>query len=221
MSQTHVSQPGNLVSMLSEYLAQHKSADSVKDMDPVVVQYLAHRQLQTLMGDTKTKYSDQSMVQSRASLTPLHSRKSPILMKYRTLKIGSDSSCGLNLSQYGHCNYISNKHASIFYDELSDCYELLNYSHYGTMVDEVLYSLDTAMVSSRYPAPAKLKHETSESMMAANLNGVGQGDCGCYCDGDQKSGCENSALLRHGSLIQFGCLQFVFSIAEMGRDVEL
>jgi len=219
VSQTHVSQSGNLVSMLTEYLAQHKSADSVKDMDPVVVQYLATRQLETLMGDTKTKYSDLSMVHSRASLTPLHSRKSPILMSYRTLNVGSDSSCGLNLSQYGHCNYISNKHASIFYDELSDCYELLNYSHHGTMVDEVLYSLDTAMVSARYPA--KVKPETSESMMAANLIGDGQAECGCYCDGDQKSGCENSALLRHGSLIQFGCLQFVFSVAEMGRDVEL
>ena len=106
VSQTHVSQSGNLVSMLTEYLAQHKSADSVKDMDPVVVQYLATRQLETLMGDTKTKYSDLSMVHSRASLTPLHSRKSPILMSYRTLNVGSDSSCGLNLSQYGHCTRI-------------------------------------------------------------------------------------------------------------------
>ena len=50
---------------------------------------------------------------------------------------------------YGHCNYVTDHHATIFYDELSSQYELINYSRHGTRVDECLYSLDTACVSAR------------------------------------------------------------------------
>ena len=52
MSQSVSITPGSdtsLASMLSEYLAQHRH-DNIAALDPVVVQYLAHRQLQTLMG---------------------------------------------------------------------------------------------------------------------------------------------------------------------------
>lgn len=46
------------------------------------------------------------------------------------------------LTNYGHCNYVSGKHACIFYDENTKHYELLNYSEHGTTVDNVLYSCD-------------------------------------------------------------------------------
>lgn len=67
----------------------------------------------------------------------------------------------VRLSEYGHCNFISSKHACVFYDKvsclrmhcgvvMSSClypqatqdYELINYSEHGTMVDGVLYSCD-------------------------------------------------------------------------------
>jgi len=51
---------------------------------------------------------------------------------------------------YGHCNYVTEHQATIFYDELSSQYELINYSRHGTRVDECLYTLDTACVSIRY-----------------------------------------------------------------------
>jgi hypothetical protein len=51
---------------------------------------------------------------------------------------------------YGHCNYVTEHQATIFYDELSSQYELINYSRHGTRVDECLYTLDTACVSTRY-----------------------------------------------------------------------
>jgi hypothetical protein len=40
----------------------------------------------------------------------------------------------------------------------------------------------------------------------------------CYCPQQEReeagqAGCENSALLHHGSRIRFGCLEFVFAIA--------
>lgn len=45
----------------------------------------------------------------------------------------------------------------------------------------------------------------------------------CYCDrkSDQKSnscGWEGSAILNHGSLINFGCLEFTFSVTSFGID---
>ena len=204
----------SLVTMLSEYLAQHSHHD-ISAMDPVVVQYLAHRQLQALMSAEVGPGADISIeVQARASLTPLHSRKSPVLMRYRTLTIGAGAGAGLDLSQYGHCNYLSSKHATIFYDELSDSYELLNYSPHGTVVDEVMYGLDTCMVGARY------KHVSGDQVTMSSGAGT-IGSPGCYCDADIRPGCESSALLRHGALLQFGCLQFVFSVAEMGRGSEM
>jgi hypothetical protein len=41
----------------------------------------------------------------------------------------------------------------------------------------------------------------------------------CYCAAEEAEGvgvgegCENSALLHHGSRIRFGCLEFVFAVA--------
>lgn len=40
-------------------------------------------------------------------------------MCFRSLSIGVGASNDLDLSNYGHCNFVSAKHASIFYDEVS------------------------------------------------------------------------------------------------------
>ena len=192
---------GGLVSMLSEYLAQH-SSHNVSQMDPVVVQYLASRQLQSLLGQESEDSG--STVRARASLTPLHSRRSPVMMSYRTITVGVGAGAGLDLSQYGHCNYLSVKHATIYYDQLADCYELLNYSQHGTRVDEVVYGLDLS------------RHNTTQKNTAGGpvMSSHAGTKAGCYCDGRSRPGCEGSALLHHGSLLQFGCLQFVFSLAD-------
>ena len=198
-----------LATQLAEYLAEH-STHNISALDPVVVEYLAHRQLQTLL---PTPNVNTSVVQARASLTPLHSRRQPAYMQYRSLSIGTGHGVGLDLDKYGHCNFLSTKHATMFYDELSGQYELINYSQYGTVVDECLYSLDTRGVSDRYP---EQKVKSPVEVMARHVGGRTVG--GCYCDGEGVSGCEGSALLHHGSLVQFGCLQFVFSVASEEMD---
>lgn len=71
---------------------------------------------------------------------------------------GSDAD--VSLSHYGHCNYLSSRHACIFYNKVhtqtdghthtsllspvqaTGEYELLNYSDHGSVVDGVLYSCD-------------------------------------------------------------------------------
>jgi len=205
-----LSSHSNLATQLAEYLAEH-SNHNISDMDPVVVQYLAHRQLQTLLPTPKV---NTDVVQARACLTPLHSRRQPALMQYRSLSIGVGGGVGLDLEKYGHCNCLSEKHAVIFYDELSSQYELINYSQHGTVVDETLYSLDYKVVDARYP---EKKFKSPVEMMAKRQGTKSKG--GCYCEDDALVGCEGSALLHHGSLLQFGCLQFVFSISTQEEDL--
>ena len=215
----------NLTALLTEYLSQNATS-SVADLDPVVVQYLAHRHLQTLLPALPST----NTVRARASLTPVGSRVAPVLMQYRSLPVGAGVTQGLDLLAHGTCRHVSQKHATIFYDELSGEYELLNYSAHGTRVDSVLYCLDLAGIEARFPVtvastPVPQVARRGQSSKSARVTDAelprmasreAHEEVPCSCPPGPRHGCEGSALLRHGSLIQFGCLQFVFSLAEEG-----
>ena len=70
---------------------------------------------------------------------------------YRTFKIGLGSSVDLDLNRYGKCQCISTFHASIFFDQYTRIYELMNYSEHGTVVDNLIYSGDVTI----HPFPNK------------------------------------------------------------------
>ncbi|CAI5794668.1 finger 12 isoform X1 [Podarcis lilfordi] len=91
-------------------------------------------------------------VQARAVFYPLLGMGSAVNMCYRTLYIGTGADMDVCLTNYGHCNYVSGKHACIFYDENTKHYELLNYSEHGTTVDNVLYSCDFSEKTALVPA---------------------------------------------------------------------
>lgn len=42
-------------------------------------------------------------------------------MRYRIINIGKGSANDIELDRYGHCNFVSPKHAVIFYDEVRKC----------------------------------------------------------------------------------------------------
>ncbi|XP_036379290.1 PHD finger protein 12-like [Megalops cyprinoides] len=86
--------------------------------------------------------AQQKEVQARAVFYPLMGKGGGVNMCYRSLYIGTGADMDVCLTNYGHCNYVSGKHACIFYDENTKHYELLNYSEHGTTVDNVLYSCD-------------------------------------------------------------------------------
>ena len=48
----------------------------------------------------------------------------------------------INLRDYGNCQFVSGRHASIFHDRVTGNFHLLNYSPYGTAVDRTLYGPD-------------------------------------------------------------------------------
>lgn len=197
----------SLSTQLCEYLAQHSDMP-IKQLEPAVLQYLAHKQLQTIFPPPLT--SPQHTVRARASLTPIGSRRSPALMQYRSITIGAGQYLGVDLLAYGNCNHLSEKHAVIFYDELSGEYELLNYSTHGSKVDNVLYCLNLSGMEERFP----VKKTVSPGDIMASKLGPGQKGVACHCDPVPKAGCEGSAIVKHGSLLQFGCIQFVFSLVE-------
>nr|XP_046244070.1 PHD finger protein 12 isoform X2 [Scatophagus argus] len=184
----------------------------------------------------------QKKVQARAVFYPLTGKGGAVSMCYRTLYIGSGADMDVCLTNYGHCNYISGKHACIFYDENTKHYELLNYSEHGTTVDNVLYSCDFSEKASPSPPSglvAKVqgiirrskKREDDEGpssvvglllaggVMSSQPQGSLELSCSCKASsssliGGSGAGWEGTALLHHGSYIKLGCLQFVFSITE-------
>nr|XP_020442114.1 PHD finger protein 12 isoform X2 [Monopterus albus] len=192
----------------------------------------------------------QKKVQARAVFYPLTGKGGAVNMCYRTLYIGSENihsarrksaDMDVCLTNYGHCNYVSGKHACIFYDENTKHYELLNYSEHGTTVDNVLYSCDFSEKASLFPPSglvAKVqgiirrskKHEDegpssmvglmpAGGVMSSQPQGGSELSCTCKASsssliGGSGAGWEGTALLHHGSYIKLGCLQFVFSITE-------
>ncbi len=69
-------------------------------------------------------------------------------MRYRTADVGVGSSNQVDLSLYGHCNFASARHATVYFDQLSQVYELINYSEHGTIVDNAVYALSCRPASS-------------------------------------------------------------------------
>ncbi|XP_065095077.1 uncharacterized protein LOC135716699 [Ochlerotatus camptorhynchus] len=65
-----------------------------------------------------------------------------VFMRYRSLSIGSGPGNDLQLSKFGSCRFVSDKHATIFYDEVTKMFELLNYSEFGTVVNGQLFTCD-------------------------------------------------------------------------------
>ncbi|KAK0135116.1 PHD finger protein 12 [Merluccius polli] len=181
-------------------------------------------------------------VQTRAVFYSLTGKGEAVNMCYRTLYIGTGADMDVCLTNYGHCNFISGKHACIFYDENTKHYELLNYSEHGTTVDNVLYSCDFSEKASPSPPSGlvsdvqgiirrskKREEEDQPRSVIGSLPAGGVMSCqsqggpglACSCKASSSSliggsgaGWEGTALLHHGSYIKLGCLQFVFSIAE-------
>ncbi|XP_073685116.1 PHD finger protein 12 isoform X2 [Garra rufa] len=198
------------------------------------------------MSPTHKKHSEAQNreVQARASFCSVSGKGTAVNMCYRSLYIGTGADMDVCLTNYGRCNYVSGKHACIFYDENTKQYELLNYSEHGTTVDNVLYSCDFSEKTSQSPSNNLLakvqniirrcrKKEQEESVMGvASTTEGGVMSCQshdapitpCNCKnsgssliGGNGAGWEGTALLHHGSHVKLGCLQFIFSITEFAN----
>ncbi|XP_043463702.1 PHD finger protein 12 [Leptopilina heterotoma] len=118
--------------------------EGIKLLEWPVVEALALQRLEQILNPENEGYNSINChLRVRAVLFPLtHVPGPPVFMSYKTFTVGTGPNCDLSLSRYGNCSFISSKHAIIFFDEYTKRYELLNYSSYGTIVDNILYSSD-------------------------------------------------------------------------------
>uniref|UniRef100_A0A672R104 PHD finger protein 12 n=1 Tax=Sinocyclocheilus grahami TaxID=75366 RepID=A0A672R104_SINGR len=201
----------------------------MNELDEEFIRLLAWQRIQQLLSPKSLLFAAQKRdVQGRAVLCPLTGKGAAINMCYRTLYIGTGAEMDVCLTNYGHCNYVSGKHACIFYDENTKHYELLNYSEHGTTVDNVLYSCDFSdkpNITSPCGLSSKVQNSISEyrGVMSSQAQGGPKSPCNCKASsssliGGSGAGWEGTALLHHSSCIKVGCMQFLFSITEFASN---
>lgn len=111
----------------------------------------------------------------------------------------------------------------------------MNYSFYGTHVNNVLYANDLTerqpklndnrpvdlekqmreIVDKRRKVNRTRKNSTDCKMIAIDC--IDRMECSCIgsnLEEGNRGGWEGSAILNHGSLLRFGCISFVFSIVD-------
>ncbi|XP_015925034.1 PHD finger protein 12 [Parasteatoda tepidariorum] len=226
----------------------------ISKVDEKLVHLLALQRLEQIFPKKKYKVTDDKTsaenyvgtsqeVRGRAVVCPIDKKGFPVSMSYRTLNLGLGADMDIYFPNYGYCNYVSAKHASIFYDEVTKYYELINYSPHGTIVDNVYYASDYSDKHKMSPAhnslSAAVRKLAKSSSRVVDLPPQPVPSLGkslvtardkqhpkpCQCSGlngmeNTSIGWEGTALLHHGSFIQCGCLQFVFSITEYGFRID-
>lgn len=152
-----------LSNLLEKSLDCHVPDNHINKIDERLIRLLALQRLQQLTPSSRpSSYSSltlktqpsamprrrvfwptqESGLKPRALLTPLNGSQPPMPIYYRVMEIGTGGDMDICLTYYGHCNYVTAKHAVIICDEVNRHYELMNYSEHGTTVDNVLYSCD-------------------------------------------------------------------------------
>ncbi|XP_047349075.1 PHD finger protein 12 isoform X2 [Vespa velutina] len=217
--------------------------EGVQLLERPVLEALARQRLEQILNPEGENYNEiNCQVKARAALFSLSEiPKPPVFMIHKTMIIGNGPNCDLILSSYGNCSFISSKHAIIFFDEATNRYELLNYSEYGTIVDNVLYSCNYAeklegdnKEDSDYSKIISKEQETSEMLKAiiykenpphSSQNESKKGLCKCTTKYQEvrksnylEEGWEGSAIIAHGSILSFGCFTFIFNTISSQSD---
>lgn len=172
-------------------------------------------------------------------------------MNFRSCSIGTSEQCDIILKNKNKCKHVSSLHARIFYDEVSEHYELLNYSCHGTRVNGFVYGIDSStsscQLNNKYHKPYKAhKIHSPQSLKlsraiksvlkenAGSDNNIVKAEeienssvssselqCKCSKDSTSKCGWEGGAILYHGTVVSFGCNEFVFSLPEFAKGHQL
>lgn len=143
----------------------------------------------------------------------------------------------LFLIKYLYLPFFSNQYLLLL--QATKCYELLNYSEYGTVVDNVLYSCDCMPDEVKEEKTDKSmyitkKEETSKMIKTilhkneivylqefayAHKSDKILCKCSIKCNTRMskqlEEGWEGSAIIAHGSILTFGCLMFVFNTLDV------
>lgn len=182
---------------------------------------------------------DPALIKTPTSLVghkPIASPKLPpaIPMKHRIFTFGVGNTNDVPLDRYGYCQFVSPKHAVVFYDEMEKQYELVNYSCYGTFVNNILAANNE---SNLFVCEDGGQEDTESEEFEDCVNGTetdstlnyksrlnnsprksftkrGSKECSCEANHFETltSGWEGSVTVPCGSILRFGCISFIFSV---------
>ncbi|CAF1690795.1 unnamed protein product, partial [Adineta ricciae] len=131
---------------------------------------------------------------SCAALIHLHSQH-VIYIRKHTIWFGSSSVnevCLTTLTPSQPCPHISERHACLYYDRKRNLFELLNYSEYGTIVNNLRYGLEFDFNSLN------------------SFENENQHQCLCVMKSFNQPAWDGPAPIEQGTVIEIGCHQFLF-----------
>ncbi len=135
---------------------------------------------------------------SHAALIHIRS-KHVIYIRKQVIWFGSSTSndiCLKNFNDQQTCQYVTDRHACLYYDRKRNLFELLNYSEYGTIVNGLRYGLGNL--------------SDDESDEDENRENDKLQKCFCLTTPSYHSAWDGSAQLEQGTVVQIGCHEFVF-----------
>ncbi|CAF3672795.1 unnamed protein product [Rotaria sp. Silwood1] len=156
---------------------------------------LEQKQISTSLTNTFSHLIDLSQFHlSHAALIHLQSQNVIYIRKY-VIWFGSSSLNDICLKNFNHshtCQYISERHACLYYDRKNNLFELLNYSEYGTIVNDFRYGLNIITDNNN--------KQENESLPK----------CYCLTKSYYHSSWDGSAQIEQGTVIKIGCHDFLF-----------
>ncbi len=125
---------------------------------------------------------------SHAALINLRSQE-VIYIRKHVIWFGSSSLNDICLKNSHPCRYINERHACLYYDRKRNLFELLNYSEYGTIVNDLRYGLGSI----------------TDEQENENLE-----KCDCLNKSLYHSDWDGPAQIEQGTVIKIGCHEFLF-----------
>ena len=133
----------------------------------------------------------------------IHTRsKHVIYIRKQVLWFGSGRSndiCLKTFNAHQTCQYVSDRHACLYYDRKRNLFELLNYSEYGTIVNGLRYGLGSLSDEEDDTEDERTRIEND------NLQ-----KCFCLSSPLYHSAWDGPAQLEQGTVVQIGCHEFLF-----------
>lgn len=119
---------------------------------------------------------------------------------------GSNEICLKKFNEQRSCQFVSDRHACLYYDRKRNTFELLNYSEYGTIVNGLRYGLGN--ISDEEDNGDDDDDDENESSHSKENDKLKK--CFCLSTPSYHSAWDGPAQIEQGTVVQIGCHEFLF-----------
>lgn len=126
-----------------------------------------------------------------------------IYIRKHVVWFGASRSADICLKDFNReqtCQYVTDKHACLYYDRKRNVFELLNYSEFGTVVNGLRYGLGSLSDDESEDDEHETKTSENEKLQK----------CFCLSTPAYHSAWDGPAQLEQGTVVQIGCHEFLF-----------